>query len=246
MDRYDRQLQIPAWDTECQTRLSEARVTVVGAGGLGSPVLYYLAAAGVGNLHLIDNDKVHKSNLNRQILYIEQDVGKLKAEVAAKRLSELNTENNISFSSAELNATNAAELIPASDLLIDCLDNFRTRFILNEHVVTRGIPLIHAGVHGFKGQLTTIIPHQTPCLECLFSGLVDPVDERGDKLRTPVLGAAVGVMGSLQAVEAIKVITDIGVPYAGTLALYDGLQGTLSNIQVERTPHCRVCAKTPQ
>ncbi len=246
MDRYDRQLQIAEWDTESQDRLSECRVTVVGAGGLGSPVLYYLAAAGVGNLHLIDNDKVHLSNLNRQILYTERDIGRMKAEAAAHRLSELNAESKITYSTTELDAGNASDLIPASDLIVDCLDNFKTRFILNKYAVTRETPLIHAGVHGFRGQLTTIIPKATPCLECLFSGLEDPADKSGHKLRTPVVGAVVGVMGSLQAVEAIKVITGIGGPYTGRLAVYDGLQGTLSEIQVERNRHCAVCATDPQ
>ena len=246
VDRYDRQLHIAEWDVNSQNRLGKSRVTVVGAGGLGSPVLYYLATAGVGNLHLIDNDKVHISNLNRQILYTEQDIGRMKAKAAAQQLSELNSESNITYSTKELDAGNASELIPVSDLLIDCLDNFKTRFILNKYAVTQGIPLIHAGVHGFSGQLTTIIPKQTPCLECLFSGLEDPADENGRRLRTPVLGAVVGVMGSLQAVEAIKVITGIGVPYAGRIAVYEGLQGTLSEMQVERNRHCPVCANAQQ
>ncbi len=245
MDRYERQLQIAEWDTESQDRLSKSRITVVGAGGLGSPVLYYLAAAGAGNLHLIDSDRVQISNLNRQILYTERDVGRMKAEAAAQRLSELNAEINITFSTEELDAANVSGLIPASDLLIDCLDNFKTRFILNKYAVTRGVPLIHAGVHGFSGQLTTIIPKTTPCLECLFSELKDPTDKSGHKLSTPVVGAVVGVMGGLQAVEAIKVITGIGTPYTGRLAVYDGLQGSLSEMQVERNRHCCVCANDP-
>ncbi|MCF7948771.1 MAG: HesA/MoeB/ThiF family protein [Spirochaetia bacterium] len=241
-ERYTRQLKIPQWGEAAQQKLQAAHITVVGTGGLGSPVLYYLAAAGAGKLRLIDGDKVDISNLNRQILFAEEDIGKYKAQRAAEKIGALNSDIELEFIAETLTAENIEALIPATDVIVDCLDNFSTRFVLNKHAVSRAIPLVHAGIHSFSGQLTTILPGRTPCLECLFAGMKDPTLESGARIPSPVLGAVVGVIGSLQALEAIKIAGQVGNAYAQRLLIYDGLSGNFNEIEVVRDVNCPVCA----
>lgn len=242
-ERYARQLAVEQWGESEQCRLKAARVTVVGTGGLGSPVTLYLAAAGVGTLYLIDDDTVSLSNLNRQILFSESDIGLNKAEQAARRLSALNTGITVDFSSSRVTAENCDELFPETEIIVDCLDNYATRFALNRYAVGKRIPLVHAGIHGFNGQLTTILPGKTPCLECLFAGLEDPADEAGERLRSPAIGAAVGAIGSLQALEVIKLITGIGALYTERLMVFEGLDGVFDEISVKRDKNCPVCSE---
>ncbi len=240
--RYIRQLKIQQWGETAQHKLQSAHITVVGTGGLGSPVLYYLAAAGVGKLRFIDGDKVDISNLNRQILFSEEDIGAYKAQRAAEKITALNSEIELEYVTDILTAENIETLIPDSDVIVDCLDNFSTRFVLNKYAVSRTIPLVHGGIHGFSGQLTTIIPGETPCLECLFAGMEDPTQEAGARIPSPVLGAVVGVIGSLQALEAIKIVSNVGTAYAQRLLIYDGLSGNFNEIEVARDVNCPVCA----
>lgn len=240
-ERYTRQLKIPQWGEAAQHKLQSAHITVVGTGGLGSPVLYYLAAAGVGKLRLIDGDKVDISNLNRQILFAEGDIGAYKAQRAAEKIAALNSDIDIEYLADTLTAENIDTLIPDSDVIVDCLDNFSSRFMLNKYAVSRTIPLVHAGIHSFSGQLTTIIPGKTPCLECLFAGMTDPTLESGVRVPSPVLGAVVGVIGSLQALEAIKIAGQVGSTYTKRLLIYDGLSGNFNEIEVARDVNCPVC-----
>src|SRR6056297_1969306 len=186
-ERYTRQLKIQQWGETAQHKLQTTLITVVGTGGLGSPVLYYLAAAGVGKLRLIDGDKVDTSNLNRQILFAEGDIGAYKAQRAAEKIADLNSDLELEYIADTLTAENIEALIPATDVIVDCLDNFSTRFVLNKYAVSRTIPLVHAGIHSFSGQLTTIIPGESPCLECLFAGMKDPTLESGARVPSPVL-----------------------------------------------------------
>lgn len=241
-ERYTRQLKITQWGEAVQHKLESAHITVVGTGGLGSPVLYYLAAAGVGKLRLIDGDKVDISNLNRQILFAEGDIGAYKAQRAAEKIGALNSNIEIEYITDTLTAENIDRLIPQSDVIVDCLDNFSSRFVLNKQAVSLAIPLVHAGIHSFSGQLTTIIPGKTPCLECLFAGMKDPALESGARIPSPVLGAVVGVMGSLQALEAIKIAGNLGAAYTQRLLIYDGLSGSFKEIEVARNMNCTVCS----
>lgn len=241
-ERYARQLATEQWGAAEQRKLKAARVTVTGAGGLGSPVALYLAAAGVGTILLIDDDTVSLSNLNRQILFSEKDIGLNKAEQAARRLSALNSEITVDFRSSRVSAENCDQLFSETDIIVDCLDNYATRFTINRYAVWKRIPLVHAGIHGFNGQLTTILPGQTPCLECLFAGLTDPAGNSGQPLLSPAIGAVVGAIGSLQALEVLKLITGIGALYTERLMVFEGLNGSIDEIPVKRDTNCPVCS----
>jgi adenylyltransferase/sulfurtransferase len=233
-ERYERQLSIEGWGEAGQEKLRGAEVMIAGLGGLGAPVAYYLAAAGVGRLRLWDRDTVTRSNLNRQILYTGGDEGRRKVDAAAERLGQLNPLVAIEPIDGEISRESLAAHSGNADLIVDCLDNFETRFLLNEFAVARRIPLVHGGVRGLHGQVTVVKPGEGPCLECLFSGMKS---ESG----TPVLGAAVGVIGCMSAVEALKLLTGIGKPLAGRLLIFNGLQGDVQQIEVAREPACPVC-----
>lgn len=251
-ERYRRQIAIDGWGEKAQKKLSRARVTVVGAGGLGSPVLLYLAAAGVGYIRIIDEDRISLSNLNRQVLYGDELIGRSKAETARLRLKELNPSIQIEALSASIDSDSMDLYLPTEGVLVDCLDNFETRFLLNRHAVENHLPLIHAGVEGLYGQLTTIIPEETPCLECVFSGLGISKDRFDGKTTgepttdsaadgPPVLGAAVGTIGCMQALEVIKLITGIGSLLKGRLLVFDGYDAQFDEIPIRRNDKCPVC-----
>lgn len=234
LERYDRQLKIIG--VEGQEKLKKSRVLVVGAGGLGSPVLLYLAAAGVGELVVVDDGLVELSNLNRQILYRTSDIGKPKVDIAFERLRELNPHVKITPIHKRADKQLLEELVPSVDLVIDALDNWETRFILNEICVKHRKPLIHAGVYGLYGQLLVVIPGITPCLQCLLPR--KPAETTG----IPVLGPTPGVLGALQAVEAIKILTGYGKPALNKLVVYDGVNGEFTTLQLSRNPKCPVCS----
>ena len=236
MERYDRQLRVPGFGLEGQARLRRASVMVVGVGGLGCPASMYLAAAGVGRLVLVDGEAVELSNLNRQVLHWSGDVGRLKVSSAAEKLRSLNPEVEVVEVSSKLDERNAAELVSEVDVVVDGLDNFRARFIVNEACVRASKPYVYAGVRGFEGRLMTILPGKGPCLRCLLPS--DP-PEPGV---VPVLGATPGVVGALEAMEAIKLITGLGEPLAGRLLVFDGLSMSFQVVKVERRPGCPVCS----
>jgi len=235
IERYDRQLMIRGWGIKGQKRLKTSRVAVVGVGGLGSPAAIYLAVAGVGELVLIDKDVVELSNLNRQILHWDQDVGLLKVESAKKKIQKLNKNVKVETIKEEINRINIIGFIKGMDVVIDALDNFRTRYILNEACVKLNIPLVHAGVYGFTGQLTTILPKRGPCLQCIFPRPPREIE------KFPIVGVIPGIIGAMEALEAIKIITGIGTPLVGKLLIFDGEDFTIEIVNVQRNEKCPVC-----
>jgi adenylyltransferase/sulfurtransferase len=241
--RYSRHLLLPEIGVAGQQRLQAARVLVVGAGGLGSPAALYLAAAGIGTLGIIDNDRVDVSNLQRQVLFDTASVGLLKAEQAQARLSALNPDIRVVAHAFELRASNARELLQDYDIVLDGSDRLGTRYLVNDACVLLGKSLVSAAIHRFEGQALTYVPGQGPCYRCLFSdsseGVVPNCAEAG------VLGVLPGVMGSIQATEAIKLITGIGTPLIGRLLTYDALEMRFREFRFARRPDCAVCGTQP-
>ncbi|MHA1409600.1 MAG: HesA/MoeB/ThiF family protein [Candidatus Odinarchaeia archaeon] len=235
--RYDRQLKIENWGIEKQIKLKNAKIVVIGAGGLGSPAAIYLTAAGVGNILLVDNDKYELSNLNRQILATTEDIGKNKAEVGAEKLRALNPEINIESLTTTLNENNIKEIIKDATVVLDALDNWKTRFLINQYCVQSDIPLIHGGVTELGGQVITIIPKKGPCLNCLFKNV--PEEKKG----FAVVGVTPGIIGTIQALEAIKLITGIGTTLWNRILVFDGYESTFDYIPVKRNVNCDVCGE---
>jgi molybdopterin/thiamine biosynthesis adenylyltransferase len=214
LERYDRQIMI--FGKEGQERLKNSKVAVVGVGGLGSPVAYYLAAAGIGTLLLIDEQKPELSNLNRQILHWKEDVGKNpKPESARWKLERFNPDIRIETFVGRLDGSNVEKVLDGVHVIVDCLDNFTTRFLLDEYSQRKRIPLVHGAVEGTYGQVTTIVPGVTKSLREIFP----KVQERKEKF--PIIGATAGVIGSIQAMEVIKLLTGIGEPLLNKLLLVD-------------------------
>jgi adenylyltransferase/sulfurtransferase len=230
--RYERQLGLIG--KHGQKKLKRAKVFIAGAGGLGTAVLTYLAAAGIGKIEIVDKDSVHLSNLNRQILFSEKDVGKEKAWAAVKKLRSLNPHIELKAKTEDLLLTCLYERVSSFDVLVDALDNFSARYILNRASLHQGIPLIHGAVRGFYGQITTVLPGKTACLRCLFPGSPDLV-------QPSVLGPVCGLVGCLQATEVIKLILGLGSLLENRLLLYDGLRGTSEEVEVQRRPDCQDC-----
>lgn len=232
-ERYLRQL--PLFGDEGQEILRSSSVCVAGAGGLGSPVALYLAAAGVGHIRLLDPDRVDRSNLNRQILHTDPDIPRFKVDSAAEKLVRLNPDIRIEPMPIAIHEGNALLVADGMDLLVDALDSYPPRYLLNRVAFEKGIPLIHAAVSGFVGQLTTIIPGETPCLRCAI-----PHSPEGGS-SPPVLGATAGILGTMEALEAIKVLLGMGDVAKNFLLVWDGMYGRLDQIPVERIPGCPVC-----
>lgn len=235
LELYSRQLRIPSLGIEGQRRLKGASAVVAGIGGLGCPASLYLAAAGFGQLKLIDNDIVELSNLNRQTLHWYSDLGRFKAKSAEEKLRRLNPFVKVMGIVAEIEGTNVGAMIQGANVVVDGQDNYKTRFILNDACVRLRIPFIHAAVQGFNGQLMTIVPGRGPCLRCLFPS--PPPEARA----FPILGATPGLMAALQVLEAIKVVTGVGVPSIGRLLIFDGEDLRFEEVPVMRNPGCPVC-----
>ena len=233
MERYDRQLRILG--EEGQEKLRSATVAVVGLGGLGSIITYYLAAAGVGKLIVIDDGLVELSNLNRQILYTTSDIGLPKAYIAAARLKALNPEVEVVPYQARLAPDNAGKLLGEADILVDGLDNWESRLILNRYAVEKGKPLVHGAVQGFYAQVTTVVPDKGPCLACF---LPEPPKPRGV---IPIIGAIVGIVASFEAAEVVKLVTGMGEPLVGRLLVIDAYRGGTDIVELRRNPRCPVC-----
>lgn len=238
-DRYTRQVIMPYWGEEGQARLKQKRVLVVGAGGLGSPALLYLAAAGVGTIGIADGDRVSLSNLNRQILYTMEDLDRSKALTAVRRLRDLNPEVRVIPYEERVLRDNGAALVRQYDLVIEASDNLETKDLMNELCVHAGIPLVWAAVSRFDGQMGVYAPGHA-CRRCIFPQTPEP-----GTYPTPaelgILGAVAGVLGAWEAVEAIKVLLGLGTPMYNRLLLWDGLNVCADVIAVERNPHCPVC-----
>ena len=231
-EKYIRQIML--FGEEGQEKLKNAKVFVAGAGGLGSPVSTYLAVAGVGKIIIADFDSVDLSNLNRQFLHHEKDIGREKVKSAEEKLLSMNPEIKVETIREKITDENAGSIVPPCDLIIDALDNFDTRHVLNRLAVERNIPLIHGAVSGYRGQATTIIPGKTPCLCCIFPSSFK-------KEVFPVLGTTPGVIGSIQANEAIKYLTGQGKLLENRLLLWDGLSCSFSELDVNKAENCPVC-----
>ncbi|HOT43624.1 MAG TPA: HesA/MoeB/ThiF family protein [Spirochaetota bacterium] len=231
---YSRQLGIPSWGAPAQEKLKNSRVFVAGTGGLGSPVLYYLAAAGVGTIIICDYDTIEITNLNRQILHRYGKIGYLKVDSAREALNELNPFITVTPVKEKLTAKNAGSIIGDPDIIIDCLDNFEARHIINRISVEKSIPLVHAGVAELRGQITFMHPPETPCLACFL-------DHKSPKKKPQVLGATAGVIGSLQAVEAIKHLAGFAPSLKNRLLFWDGLAMKFESISIKRNTRCKVC-----
>ncbi|PKM44992.1 MAG: adenylyltransferase [Firmicutes bacterium HGW-Firmicutes-8] len=236
--RYMRQLMLDEIGEAGQLKLKEGKVLVVGTGGLGSASLFYLAAAGVGHLGVVDSDSVDLSNLQRQILHNTDDLGKPKIESACEKLSRLNPEIIVEGFRERLGTQNTAGIVTGFDVVIDATDNFPSRFILNESCVRTGKPFIHGGIKGFFGQVMTIIPGRGPCYRCIFR---NPPEAGAVNEPPGVLGSVAGTIGTIQAAEAIKILLDVGELLSGRLLTYDALGNTFREVQVKKDPNCSVC-----
>jgi Dinucleotide-utilizing enzymes involved in molybdopterin and thiamine biosynthesis family 2 len=218
--------------------LASTSVFIAGAGGLGSPAATYLAAAGVGRIVLLDSDTVDTTNLNRQFLHHTADVGREKAKSGAEKLSALNPEIQISAICERMTRENVAALVGNCDVIVDALDNDETRCILAEFAVQKGLPYFHAAVSGFSGQFASFYPNEGPCYFCVFSA-----DESKEKKPVfPIVGATAGIIGSMEAGEVIKYITEKGKA-VGKLFIWDGLTGSLNSIDIEKDESCPVCGR---
>jgi molybdopterin/thiamine biosynthesis adenylyltransferase len=245
--RYARHLVLPEIGEEGQARLLKSRVLVIGAGGLGSPLLLYLAAAGVGTLGVVDDDAVDLSNLQRQVLHETSSLGIAKTESAAVHLAEVNPEVTVERHAMRLARDNVMDLVRGYDLVADGSDNFPTRFLLNDACYLAGKTLVSAAIMRFDGQLGTYRPHARPagapeadpCYRCIFGA--QPPNTKESCADVGVLGALAGVMGSLQAVEVVKELLGIGESLSGSLLLYDALGATFRKIKVKADPDCALC-----
>jgi molybdopterin/thiamine biosynthesis adenylyltransferase/rhodanese-related sulfurtransferase len=239
--RYSRHLLIPEVGSAGQARLLGSKALLIGAGGLGSPAALYLAAAGVGTIGIVDFDVVDLSNLQRQILHSNDRIGERKVESARKTLEALNPDVKVIPHEEMLVADNVDRIITGYDVIVDGTDTFETRYLLNDAAVTKNIPVIHASVFRFEGQLTTFIPYEGPCYRCLYPTPPPPELAPGCSV-AGVLGVVPGIMGMLQANEALKVLLGIGDTLAGRLLLFDALDTTFTELKLRRDPACPVCS----
>jgi molybdopterin/thiamine biosynthesis adenylyltransferase/rhodanese-related sulfurtransferase len=238
--RYARHLVMPEVGPQGQAKLQQAKVLFIGAGGLGSPALLYMAAAGVGMIGIVDFDTVDLSNLQRQVIHAENRIGMKKTTSAAMTLKALNPETKVVEHIEMLTDDNVDRLISSYDLVIDGTDTFETRYTLNDAAVRLAIPVVHASVFRFEGQLTVFVPFEGPCYRCLYPSPPPPELAPGCSV-AGVLGVVPGVMGLLQATEAIKLILKLGDPLVGRLLIWDALDGTFSEVKLRRDPMCPAC-----
>ena len=239
--RYSRHLLIPEVGAAGQARLLGSKALLIGAGGLGSPASLYLAAAGVGTIGIVDFDIVDVSNLQRQIVHTTDRVGERKVESARKSINALNPEINVVPHEEMLVAANVERIIAGYDVILDGTDTFETRYILNDAAVAAGIPVVHASVFRFEGQLTTFIPFEGPCYRCLYPTPPPPELAPGCSV-AGVLGVVPGILGLLQATEALKILLGIGETLAGRLLLFDALETEFTELKLRRDPNCPVCS----
>jgi len=236
-ERYDRQIMIRGIGKAGQEKLKQAKVVVAGGGGLGSSSSIYLAAAGVGTIRIVDHDVVELSNLNRQILHWDKDIGRNKVESAAEKLSQLNRNVKIEPVEATINENNVSAIVAGFDVIVDAMDNLPTRFLLNRAAIAHNIPFVHGAVFGLEGRAMTIIPGKTACLRCVYRGFTP-------QAKFPVIGVTPAVIGCIQATEVIKYITGIGNLLTNRILVYDGLKMKFTELTVKRNPSCEHCGKS--
>lgn len=240
-ERYGRHLSLPGVGPDGQVRLLQSRVAVVGAGGLGSPVALYLAAAGVGTIGIIDHDQVNSSNLQRQILHNLESVGTSKTESARRRILGLNPDVKVEAHQERLDASNVLPTLGGYDLIVDASDNFPTRYLINDASLQLKIPVVHASIYRFEGQVAVFDPYRGPCYRCLYE--LPPPPELAPSCEVGgVLGVLPGVVGTLQATEAIKLVLGIGVPLREHLLVYDALEQDFTKLAISRNPNCVACS----
>jgi sulfur-carrier protein adenylyltransferase/sulfurtransferase len=243
-ERYGRHLLLPEVGPEGQAKLLDAKVLLLGAGGLGAPTALYLAAAGVGTLGIVDDDEVDLSNLQRQVIHSTDRIGTPKVDSAETTIAALNPDVEVVKYPVRLDASNIMEIIDGYDVIVDGVDNFPTRYLLNDATVRLGIPVVSASILGFDGQLSVFKPHDGPCYRCLYP--VPPPAELAPSCgANGVLGVLPGTMGMLQATEVIKLVTGIGEPLIGRLLLYEALGATFTELKVRRDPDCPICSREP-
>ncbi len=239
--RYSRHLLIPEVGSAGQARLLGSKALLIGAGGLGSPAALYLAAAGVGTIGLVDFDIVDLSNLQRQIIHTTERIGERKVESARIAINALNPDVKVVVHEEMLVASNVERIIAGYDVILDGTDTFETRYILNDAAIEAGIPVVHASVFRFEGQLTAFVPYEGPCYRCLYP--VPPPPELAPGCSVAgVLGVVPGILGLLQTNEALKVLLGIGTTLAGRLVLFDALETEFTELQLRRDPNCPVCS----
>jgi molybdopterin/thiamine biosynthesis adenylyltransferase/rhodanese-related sulfurtransferase len=243
--RYSRHLLIPEVGEEGQLKLLDSRVLLIGAGGLGSPASLYLAAAGVGTVGIVDDDAVDETNLQRQIVHSTERLGESKAESAKRTIEALNPDVNVKVFQERLTSENIDRILGEGwDVIVDGADNFPTRYLLNDASVWHGIPVVHGSIYRFEGQTTVFKPHEGPCYRCLFPQ-PPPPELAPSCAEGGVLGVLPGVIGSLQANEALKLTLGIGEPLVGRLLMFDALVGSFTEISLRRDPDCPVCGENP-
>jgi molybdopterin/thiamine biosynthesis adenylyltransferase/rhodanese-related sulfurtransferase len=243
-DRYSRHLLLPEVGIEGQQRLLDAKVLLLGAGGLGSPTALYLAAAGVGTLGIVDDDVVDVSNLQRQVIHSSERIGVPKVDSAEQTITALNPDVKVEKYPVRLGPDNIMDILPGYDIVVDGLDNFPTRYLLNDASVRLRIPVVSAAILGFEGQLSVFKPYDGPCYRCLFP--VPPPAELAPSCgANGVLGVLPGTMGLLQSTEVVKLILDEGEPLIGRLLMYDALAARVTEVRVRRDPDCPICSRDP-
>src|SRR3954447_23962695 len=243
-ERYSRHLLIPEVGVEGQQKLLESKVLLLGAGGLGSPAALYLAAAGVGTLGIVDDDEVDLSNLQRQVVHTTDRIGVPKVDSAEETIQAINPDVEVVKYPVRLDASNIMEIIEGYEVIVDGLDNFPTRYLLNDASVRLRIPVVSAAILGFDGQLSVFAPYDGPCYRCLFPE-PPPAELAPSCGANGVLGVLPGVMGLLQAPEVVKLVVGGGEPLVGRLLLYEALGATFTELKVRRDPECPICSKDP-
>jgi sulfur-carrier protein adenylyltransferase/sulfurtransferase len=244
-DRYSRHLLLPEVGVEGQQKLLDAKVLLLGAGGLGSPAALYLAAAGVGTLGIVDDDEVDLSNLQRQVIHTTDRIGVPKVDSAEETISAINPDVDVVKHPLRLDASNVIELIEPYDIVVDGLDNFPTRYLLNDASVRLRKPVVSASILGFDGQLSVFQPYEGPCYRCLYPA-PPPAELAPSCGANGVLGVLPGTMGLLQATEVVKLVLDQGDPLIGRLLLYEALGATFTELKVRRDPECPICSRDPE
>jgi adenylyltransferase/sulfurtransferase len=239
--RYNRQIIIPDIGEQGQMRLKKAKVLVAGIGGLGSLSSYYLAAAGIGRLRIVDKDRVDDSNLNRQIIHWTEDIGAWKSDSGSRKLRSLNPNCFVEAVQAEITEQNCSELIGDCSVVVDAMDSMKARRILNAASVRKGIPYIYGGVHQLDGMASTFIPGKTPCLECVFP------DDRAESNKTPpgILGPVPGLIACIQSIETVKILVGLEGLLTGRLLCFCGYDMTFREFKINRDPECPICGARP-
>ncbi len=244
IERYSRQIILPNVGGKGQEKLLNAKVLIIGAGGLGSPVALYLGSAGIGKIGIVDSDKVELNNLQRQILHSTKDVGTPKVESAKNKLNGINQDVEIIPYNLRFTSENILDIIKDYDIIVDGSDNFPTRYLVNDACVLSKKPLSHGAIFKFDGQAMTILPHQSACYRCLFPeppppGLVPSCQEGG------ILGAVAGVIGTIQANEVLKYVLGIGDTLTGKLLVFNALDSSFRQVKVPKDPKCPICGESP-